>query len=282
MKVSVSMYSFHSVIQKEKWSVLDFCGHAETLNLDGVELLDFYWKNKEKELPEVVDYLKGSSLAVSCYDASNDFVKETFEERQSEIQKVKDAVDTAKQLGAPCVRTFCGDLKPGMNYSVAKDWIISSLKECAKYAESDGVVLAIENHGLLAGKSEQVKEILGEVGSSAVKSTFDTGNFLLVEDDPLSAYENLKADIAHVHFKDFKKRTEADGVKGFKGLGETYWIGVIPGDGEVKLSEIISNLKRDQVNTWLSLEYEGYDDPKVAVRDSVDRIKKLLAGQEVK
>lgn len=281
MKVSVSMYSFHSVIRNENWRVLDFCQYAESLNLDGVELLDFYWKNKEEELHEVVAYLKDSSLKVSCYDASNDFVKETVEERRSEIQKVKDAVDTAKQLNTNCVRVFCGDLKSGMDYSVGKDWIISSLKECAKYAETQGVVLAVENHGLLAGKSGQVKEILAEVGSPAVKSTFDTGNFLLVEDDPLSAYENLKHEIAHVHFKDFRLRNSGDIHTGFKGLGEKYWIGVIPGDGEVVLSEIISNLKRDRVDTWLSLEYEGYDDAKVAVRDSVNRIRKLLAGQEV-
>jgi sugar phosphate isomerase/epimerase len=281
MKVSVSMYSFHSVIQNEKWSVLDFCRHADTLNLDGVELLDFYWENKEEELPEVVAYLKDSSLKVSCYDASNDFVKETVEERRSEIQKVKDAVDTAKQLNTNCVRVFCGDLKSGMDYSVGKDWIISSLKECAKYAEALGVVLAIENHGLLAGKSGQVKEILAEVGSPAVKSTFDTGNFLLVEDDPLSAYENLKNDIAHVHFKDFRKRTVDDGERGFKGLGEKFWIGVIPGDGEVRLADIISKLKRDHSEMWLSLEYEGYVDAKIAVPEAVNRIRKLVVGQEV-
>jgi sugar phosphate isomerase/epimerase len=281
MKVSVSMYSFHFVIQKENWNVLDFCRHAETLNLDGVELLDFYWKNKEEELPEVIEYLKNSSLVVSCYDASNDFVKETVDERRSEIQKVKNAVDTAKQLNTNCVRVFCGDLKPGMDYSVGKDWIISSLKECAKYAENQGVVLAIENHGLLAGKSEQVKEILAEVGSPAVKSTFDTGNFLLVEDDPLSAYENLKNDIAHVHFKDFRIRKESDGDRGFKGLGGKHWIGVIPGDGEVQLAEIISKLKRDHSEIWLSLEYEGYVDAKIAVPEAVDRIRKLVVGQEV-
>lgn len=281
MKLSVSMYSLHSVIQKENWNVIDFCRFAETLNLDGVELLDFYWKNKEEELQAVIEYLDQSSLEVSCYDVSNDFVKETLEERKSEIQKVKDAVDTAIQLKTKCVRVFCGDFKPTMDYSIAKEWIISSLKECAKYAEAQGIILAIENHGLLAGKSEQVKEILLEVGSPKVKSTFDTGNFLLVEDNPLAAYQNLKSEIAHVHFKDFRVRNPEDTNSGFKGLSEKYWIGVIPGDGEVELSEIILNLKRDGVNTWLSLEYEGFDDAKIAVRDSVNRIRKLIASQEV-
>jgi sugar phosphate isomerase/epimerase len=282
VKVSVSMYSFHSIIQEEKWNVLDFCKHAESLNIDGVELLDFYWGNITEELPKVIEYLKRSKLKVSCYDVSNDFVKETFQERKSEIQKVKDAVDLAKQLNTNCVRVFCGELKPGIDYLVGKDWIISSLNESAKYAEAQGVILAIENHGLLMGKSKQVREILSEVRSPNVKSTFDTGNFLLVEEDPLTAYESLKNEIAHVHFKDFRNRIAADGEQGFKGLGEKYWIGVIPGDGEVQFAKIVSKLKQDQVDVWLSLEYEGNQDAKVAVPEAVNRIKKLLAGQKVK
>jgi sugar phosphate isomerase/epimerase len=103
-----------------------------------------------------------------------------------------------------------------------------------------------------------------------------------VEDDPLSAYENLKNEIAHVHLKDFRIRTESDDNRGFKGLDEKYWIGVIPGDGEVQLAEIISKLKRDYSDMWLSLEYEGYMDAKIAVAEAVNRIRKLVIGQEVK
>jgi sugar phosphate isomerase/epimerase len=79
----------------------------------------------------------------------------------------------------------------------------------------------------------------------------------------------------------FRKRTVADGEKGFKGLGEKYWIGVVPGDGEVQLAEIISRLKRDHSEMWLSLEYEGDVDAKIAVPKAVNRIKKLVLGQEV-
>jgi sugar phosphate isomerase/epimerase len=275
------MYSFHSIIKKENWDVIDFCRWADSNHLDGVELLDMYWKNKSEEIKKVKEFFGQSNLKVSCYDVSNDFVKQTFDERKAEIQKVKDSIDTAKELNTNCVRVFCGDLKDSMDYSIAKEWIISSLKECAKYAETQNMILAIENHGLLAGKSLQVKEILSEVNSPNVKSTFDTGNFLLVEEDPLSAYQTLQQHIAHVHFKDFKLRTEEDSAQGFKGLGDKYWIGVIPGDGEVKLQEIISKLKHDQMKVWLSLEYEGYENPKVAVENSVQRIKKFLSSQAV-
>ena len=64
-------------------------------------------------------------------------------------------------------------------------------------------MLCIENHGLFAGRSDQVLEIINEIGSPALKSTFDTGNFVLVGQNPENAVEELKGYIDHVHVKDF-------------------------------------------------------------------------------
>ncbi|MFK4997044.1 hypothetical protein ACI2OX_04070 [Bacillus sp. N9] len=58
MKVSVSMYSLASTIKKEHWSVIDFLQYANSIALDGVELLDFYWCNPEQEIEEVLAALK--------------------------------------------------------------------------------------------------------------------------------------------------------------------------------------------------------------------------------
>ena len=89
------------------------------------------------------------------------------------------------------------------------------MKKCAEVAEKAQVYLAIENHGLLAGTSAQVVEILKEVNSPYVKSTFDTGNFLLVHEKPTEAFNQLKNDIVHVHFKDFREKDENDLFNGF-------------------------------------------------------------------
>ncbi|MFK4997046.1 sugar phosphate isomerase/epimerase family protein [Bacillus sp. N9] len=62
-------------------------------------------------------------------------------------------------------------------YEDGRDWIVEGLKRCAQMAEQEQIYLAIENHGLLAGRSEQVEEIIKKVNSPYVKSTFDTGNF---------------------------------------------------------------------------------------------------------
>lgn len=282
VKVSVSMYSLSSTIKEEKWSILDFCHFAHSIGLESVELLDFYWTDEQKERPEVMKCLDELGMTVCCYDVSNDFVKQTQQERDVQIRKVKKAIDTAVALKTNVVRVFCGDVKDGISFEDGKSWIIEGLAESAVYAEQQGVILAIENHGLLAGKSDQVKEILTAVQSPNVKSTFDTGNFLLVEDDPLKGLQKLIDQVGHVHFKDFRKKQPGEQNKGFTSITGQEWIGVVPGDGEVDVKGIIQELKKSGYDGWLSVEYEGFDDAKSSVKEAVSRLHHYVNEQEVK
>lgn len=279
MNISVSMYSLASVAQKENWSVVDFIHYAKEIKLDGVELLDFYWNNqddKSEEIQQVVRTLKSNQLKVSAYDVTNNFVKKTADERAEEVEKIMDGIRVAKALDTNVIRVFCGDLSDGLTYADGQDWIVEGLKTCAKVAEREKIYLAIENHGLLAGKSEQVKEIIEKVDSPYVKATFDTGNFLLVHEDPKKAFDNMKNEIAHVHFKDFREKQPDESLTGFTSTEGVEMIGTIPGDGVVELDYIVNGLKGIGYDDWLSIEYEGYEDAKMANEKAVARLRKLL------
>lgn len=279
MNISVSMYSLSSTIQKDNWSIIDFIDYAKRISLDGVELLDMYWENKAdkgKEIEQVKAALEKHQLRVSAYDVSNNFVKEASEERAEEVAKIIDGIQVAKQLGTNIVRVFCGDLHGDLTYEDGQSWIIEGLKACAETAEKEQVYLAVENHGLLAGKSTQVTEIIEKVNSPYVKSTFDTGNFLLVHEEPTKAFEQLKDEIVHVHFKDFRKKEADESLRGFKSTEGVELIGVIPGDGEVDLASIVNGLKEVKYGGWLSIEYEGYEDAEMANEEAVNRLRRLL------
>lgn len=276
MKISVSMYSLNSTISKEKWSIIDFINYAKSISLDGVELLDMYWKDKDKEIEQVKETLKENDLYVSAYDVTNNFVKESMEERAEEIEKVKNGIQVAKQLGTNIVRVFCGDLYGNLTYEDGQDWIVEGLKACAETAEREQIYLAIENHGLLAGKSDQVENIINSVNSKYVKSTFDTGNFLLVHEEPQHAFDRLKEKVIHVHFKDFRDKEPNELITGFYSTKGIELIGTIPGDGQVDLAYIVKGLKEIEYDGWLSIEYEGFDDAKTANEEAVCRLKNLL------
>lgn len=273
------MYSLASTIRQDDWSVADFIEYAKSISLDGVELLDIYWEdpsNKDEEIKEIVDKLHKANLEVSAYDITNNFVRPNEEDRKAEVEKVLEGIRVAKAINANTVRVFCGDIREGLIYEECFDWIIEGLQESAKVAEKEKIVLAIENHGLLAGKSQQIQEIIKAVNSPYVKSTFDTGNFLLVHEDPANAFDRIKQDIAHVHFKDFREKEVHETVKGFRSTEGKELIGVIPGDGKVDLTYIVEGLKKQDYQGWLSIEYEGFEDAKLANEEAVRRLRKLL------
>lgn len=279
MKISVSMYSLASTIKKENWSVLEFIDYAKRISIEGVELLDIYWKNPEdieQEIDLVKKALKENNLQVSAYDVSNNFVKDSKEEQNKEVLKVLDGIQIAKKLGTNIVRVFCGDLHENLTFENGAELIVSGLKRCAEMAETERVYLAIENHGLLAGKSAQVNNIIQEVNSPFVKSTFDTGNFLLVHESPEEAFDQMKNEIVHVHFKDFREKEENEQLNGFRSTEGIELIGVIPGDGKVNLEYIVNELKEMKYDGWLSIEYEGLEDAKLANEEAVNRLRKLL------
>lgn len=126
MKTCISMWSLHKYWYAGEMDVLQYCQWAAGTGADGVELLNMFWKDMERELPQVAEILA----------------------------------------------------KAGVTLEQASQWILEAMAECAAFAREHGVVLALENHGLLAGKSSQVAEILASVGSPALKANIDTANWM--------------------------------------------------------------------------------------------------------
>lgn len=281
MKISVSMYSLNRTIKQKNWSIADFIHYAKEVPVQGIELLDIYWENRQHEIAEVTRLIEENGLVVSAYDITNNFVKETPEERMDEVRKVINGIYVAKQLGTNIVRVFCGDAHEQISTEQSLEYIVEGFTQCAETAEKEQVYLAIENHGLLSGRSEQIQDIIQKINSPYVKATFDTGNFLLVHEEPEKAFKRLKEDIVHVHFKDFRQKQPDEQVNGFRSTkGETL-IGVIPGDGQVDLKTLIQELQNINYPGWLSIEYEGLDDPELANIEAVNRLKERL-NEEMK
>ena len=164
MKTGLSMYSLVE-LYRGKSSVDQFLQQAKKWNLEGVELLDFFWQDKEKELAEAIALKDQLGLEVYCYSIGNNFVQLEAEARQGEVDKIAAAIEVAEKLGAKVIRVFSGDAREGITFDQAFSWIVEGLKAGAALAEKAGMKLALENHGLFAGKADQVAQVIAEVGS---------------------------------------------------------------------------------------------------------------------
>ena len=271
MKLSVSAWSVQELLFPKKTNLVEFIDFCKKNKVDAVELLDCFWENDE-QVGKIKAYLDSIGMPVSCYSVGNDFVKDE-KGRQEEIAAVKKGIDIAVQLGTDRVRVFSGDVVEGISFEQGKSYIIESLKECAAYAEKKGVTLVLENHGKFAGKGSQVKEIIETVGSKALRANTDTGNFLLVCENPLDAIKALNGLVGYVHFKDF---TKASGQGQYQAVDGTGYNGTVIGAGYVQLKEIVDFLYSANYDGYLSIEFEGDGEPYAGALASIEFAKSII------
>ncbi len=273
------MWSYAAPVRRGELDIPGFIREAGRLGVQGVELLDFFWKDRAAELPAAEAALAETGLPVGVYSVANNFVSSDANERAAQVGVIRDGVENAVHFGAKVVRVFAGDIKAGFTYEQCLLWIIDGLKEAAAYAYEHGVTLALENHGKLAGRSDQVQTILNAVASPALKANPDTGNFLLVHQASHNAVAELATRASMCHFKDF--RVVPDNYTGFaySGIEGLKFAGTALGEGEVDLPDCVTSLRQAGFDGWLNIEYEAEEDPFVGVARSVEYARRLLMAE---
>lgn len=278
MKIALSMWSVHKYWYEQKWDTVDFLEFASEVGVQGVELLSCFWKDKEKDIPLIDEALQKYGLKVACFSACNNFVVADESERKAQVKEVTDAVDAAVHFGAKVVRVFSGDLpNDSITYEQGLGYVVDGLSEAAEYALRNGVTLCLENHGLFAGRSDQVMDIIRKVNSDALRSTFDTGNFLLVGQSPSAAADELKGYVGHVHVKDFLPVPEGTTGAIIRALTGELYLGKIAGEGAVDLKYVFGALRNAGYDGWLSVEFEGDEEPQRGSIDAVGNVTRIMA-----
>jgi len=276
MELGLSMWSCAALWKQGTLDIPSFVRLAAQWNVDGVELLDFFWRDRDAEMPAVQSALRETGLPVCVYSVSNNFAVPDPAARDRELQSITQGVDCALALGAKIVRVFAGNAPDGIAPEDAFRWITLGLSDAADYAQSAGVTLALENHGLLAGLSGQVSLILDAVNSPALRANPDTGNFLLVQDVPENACARLAPRAAMCHLKDFVAVPPNYHLQAYVAVNGSKYAGTALDEGEVDLPACLANLKQGGFDGWVNIEYEAEEDPLTGVPRSVANARRLL------
>lgn len=277
MKCGLSMYSLLAPVRAGHLDLYGFLEYAARTGFDGVELLDMFWTDEGAEVPGAKRRCKALGLELPVYSISTNFLQPEESARETELASLKHGVDLAAQLGTPLLRVFSGDLLPGYTLEQGFSRVVESLAEGAAYAAERQITLVLENHGVVAGRSEQVRAIIEAVDSAALRSNLDTGNFLLVGENPVEAAAVLADFVALVHLKDLDLAPAEQRGHVYTGLDGQRYTGVVVGEGLVDFGAIIEILAQQGYGGWLSLEYEGGADAMgVAVPRSLAAMRALL------
>jgi len=241
IKIGCTAYSYRDYLNDGRMKYEDFIEEAYKIGLDGVEFPLYWLPTKD---PSYLRKIKRLSLyhglPISEVGISTNFCSPEVSERKKAIEAVKEGLEMAHELGAPCLRVFGGYVPEGYSTEDAINWVVESIKSCIDYAEENGVVIALENHGGVTSKADDVIKIVKGVDSPWFRVNLDTGNYLE------STYDEIAKTLpyaVHMHAK----------------------VALVRKKVKLDYERIKEILVSGGYNGFLSIEYEEEEDPKLAV-----------------
>jgi len=157
-----------------------------------------------------------------------------------------ESIQAARTLGGPVMRTAYGDNTLARSRYAARPvaehlrFLIANLREAARLADSEGVILAIENHCDFYG--EEWAQVLETIASDSIRCALDTGNGLTVFCDPMRDAAALTPWAVTTHLKDMCVMENPRPAIGMSPLVPFTMAGCPIGDGIVDLQTIVRNL----------------------------------------
>ena len=269
--IGVSTYSFWQFNKPPNDPPIEYIiDQAAAMGFDGVELLLVQMPSEETSyLNKLKKQAFHSGLDLMGFSTHQGFVTPDRASRDENVQLTIHQIELAYQLGIPTMRINTGrwgtsesfdhlmenrGIEPTLEGYTDEDgfkWVIDAIEKCLPTAEKCGVVLGLENHWGLGRTAKGVKRIIDAIHSPWLKVTLDTGNFL---DDTYDQLEMLAPDAFFLQ------------AKTYYGGGNWYSLDLdYPRIGEI--------MRRNQYKGYISLEFEGREDPLVAVPKSLKLLR---------
>ena len=264
-RLGTSTYSFWHFSEK-KVPIEYVIEQAYQMGLDGVEILHVQMESEENSyLQRLKRRAFELGLDIYCLSIHQSFVSPDVEVRQRNVEHTLRCIEVAYQLGAPSIRLNSGrwgttksfdELMalggvepplPGYDQDDAFRWVIDCIQQCLPRAEKRGVVLALENHWGLTATPEGVNRVVEAIGSEWLRVTMDCGNF---PDEPYRKLSQIASHTVLVH------------AKTYFGGGEWYSL-------DLDYGRIADIVRQVGFTGYISLEYEGREDPLTAVPKSI-------------
>ena len=273
-RIGVSTYSFWQFTRKEMRSIENCIDLAAEMGFDGVEILH---RQMEREDDAYLQLIKkrafANGLDLMGFSTHQGFLRPDPAFREKNVADTNHQIELAYKMGIPTMRVNTGTwgtskdftdlmnhrgMEPPITGHTDEDgfkWAIESLTKCLKKAEECGVVLGLENHWGLGRTPEGLNRIVNEINSPWLQITADTGNFL---EDPYDKLDKIAP------------KTVLIQTKFYYGGGTWYSL-------DLDYTRIASIFKKHNYRGYVSLEFEGKEDPKIAVPKSLAILRKAFA-----
>lgn len=269
-RIGVSSYSFWGFRRKELRSLHSNLEHSARMGFDGLEILQRQFESTDNAtLQRVKRHAFVLGLDLMGYSTHQGFLSPDKERRQKNIDHTIDCLEQAYQLGIPTMRVNSGTWGTSKNFDdlMAKrgieeplkgyteedayKWVIDAYEKLVPEAAKRGVIMGLENHWGLGVTPEGIKRVVNAVDSEWLQVTLDTGNFL---EDPYARLAQLAP------------RTVLMQCKTYFGGGRWYTL-------DLDYARIAAIMKKAGFKGYVSLEFEGKEDPLTAIPKSLELLR---------
>lgn len=286
MKVGLSTYSLVRELREGTMTVLDVIQWIADNGGEHMEMVPYGYSVVDDF--ELADRIKEKAVEVgielSAYSLPANFVQESEEAFNEEVERLKKHVDIVNRLGIKIMRhdvtafTLPTEHMTIHYFEEHFSKLVKGSQLIADYADKFGITTTIENHGYNVQTSDRVQRVIHAVNRDNFKTTLDVGNFLCIDEDPLVGVKKNIKYAATVHFKDFYIRpyyeNPGEGAW-FRTVNENYLRGAIVGHGDLNIREIMKLVKNSGYDGYLTVEFEGMEDCKVGSKIGMDNVRRL-------
>jgi len=258
-RVSCAAYSLRKYLdlKSPKMTLEDFIARCAEWGADGVELTEYYFPKpiESSYLGKLKRLAFLNGLDITGTPIGNNFALPPGKERDEQVASVKTWIDVSADLGSPAIRIFAGSAPRGVGEPEARRWVVEGIEACCEHAAKRGVYLAVENHGGVVAAPEGLLEIVKAVRCEWVGINLDTGNFRT--EDPYADIERCAPLAVTCQVK-----TEVAPRGGQKVAAD--------------LPRIIEILRKSKYRGYITLEYEGAEEPLEAVPRHLSELRKMI------
>jgi L-ribulose-5-phosphate 3-epimerase len=274
-RIGISTYSFWQFRHRDRRDIETCIDLAADMGFDGVEILHRQMTAEDNAaLQKIKRRAFANGLDLMGFSTHQGFLSPNAEVRQKNVDLTIRQIELAYAMGIPTMRVNTGTWGTSKNFDelmknrgiepppkgVTDDdgfkWVADAFSKCQTAAEKCGVVLGLENHWGLGRTPEGVLRVVKEVNSPWLRVTADTGNFL---EDPYDKLEQLAPEAVLVQAK-------------------TYYGGGLWYELDLDYPRIAKLFRKHGYKGYVSLEFEGKEDPKTAVPKSLELLRKAFAG----
>ncbi len=227
-----------SPVLKEQLDILESEGiHAlELRSVQEKNVADFSDQDIRRIKTELDD--RGFTVSAISSPIGKIAITDDFDEH---LKKFRRVITIARAFATSNIRIFSYYIPGDTALSQWRDEVVRRMKEKAQIAAAEGMILLNENEAdLYCMRPAESREVIDAVGSPALRTLLDPGNYVFADVRTFQdAYPLLVDSIAYLHIKDARA---SDRVM------------VPAGEGSAEIPDVLHALKERGFSGFLSLE----------------------------